>query len=155
MHISIRSAFTIGYNAAIQAKEAAREKLPQTIIEVLDSRTSTVGTLLIALEAARTARQGKGLDEVIEIANNRVWQINFFSMPASPFCFDKGGFLREVQPWVKAESVSSFRAILECDASISGTLFKPVARAKTKSQIAEKMLDIAKARTGGKNCTVL
>jgi DegV family protein with EDD domain len=150
LHISIRSEFTMGYSTAIQAKEMAREKLPQTTIKVVDSRTSTMGTLLVALEAARAAAQGKSLSEVIKVANDVISWVNLFSMPASLFYFDKGGFLREVQPWVKAASVNSFRAILETDASIRETLFKPVARAKTSSQIMEKMVDIAKERAGDK-----
>jgi DegV family protein with EDD domain len=157
LHISIRSDFTMAYGASIQAKEMAREKFPKTTIEVIDSRTSTMGTLLVALEAARAARQDNSLDEVIEITSNMIQRVSLLSMPASLFYFDKGGFLREVQPWVKAEPVNSFKVILETDASISETLFKPVVRVKTKSQIMKKVVDIAKERARDKklHCAIL
>jgi fatty acid-binding protein DegV len=45
--------------------------------------------------------------------------------------------------------VSSFRALVEIDASTGG-ITKPIARAKTRTQIMEKMVDIAKERGGGK-----
>ena len=70
-------------------------------------------------------------------------------MPASLFYFDKGGLLREIRSWAEAESVNSFRTILGADASTGGA-FKPIARAKTKSQIVEKMVDMAKERARGK-----
>jgi DegV family protein with EDD domain len=149
LHISISSTFTMGYNAAMQAKEMAREKLPKTTIEVVDSRTSIVGTLLVALEAARAAGQGKSLDEVIKVATNMILRVNLLSMPASLFHFDKGGIITEVRSWAEAESVSSFRTILEVDASTGG-IMKPVARAKTKSQIEEKVTHIVKERVGDK-----
>jgi DegV family protein with EDD domain len=145
LHISISSTFTMGYNAAAQAKETARERFPKTTIEVIDSRTSTMGTLLVALESARAAAQGKSLNEVIEVASNMVFRTSLFSMPDSLFYFDKGGIIREVHRWAEAESASSFRTILEVDASTGGVM-KPIARAKTKSQIVQKMFDIAKER---------
>ena len=43
LHISMTQAFTGAYNLALQAKEAAREKLPQTTIEVINSRTTGPG----------------------------------------------------------------------------------------------------------------
>jgi len=137
LHISISLTFTMGYNAAIQAKEMAREKLPKTTIEVIDSRSSTVGTLFVALEAAMAAREGKCFDEVIEVASSRIPRTYLLSMPASLFHFDKGGIIQEVRSWVEAESVSTFRTILEVDASTGGVM-KPVTRAKTESQILKK-----------------
>ena len=147
LHISISSTFTMEYNAAMQAKEIARERLPKTTIEVIDSRTSTMGTLLIALESARAAAQGKSLNEVIEVASNMILRTSLFSMPSNLFYFDKGGIIREVRSWAEAESANSFRTILEVDASTGGVM-KPVNRAKTRSQIVKKMIDVVKERAG-------
>jgi DegV family protein with EDD domain len=56
------------FNVANLAREYARDRLPQTNIEVMDSKTATVGEGLIALEAARAALQGKDLIEVTRVA---------------------------------------------------------------------------------------
>jgi len=61
------------------------------------------------------------------------------------FYYDKGGRVFEARSWAEAESVSSFRSIVEVDASTGGTV-KPVARAKTIAQIMDKLVEMTKAR---------
>jgi DegV family protein with EDD domain len=147
LHISLTSAFSAAYRAAIEAKEMAREKLPETKIEVLDSRTVTAGELLIVLEAARAATQGKNLEEVIKTANNIIPQMNLLSIRDTLFYVDRLGRICEAKPWAEAELTSNFRALTEADSSTGGVT-KPVARAKTKTQIMKRMVDIAKERIG-------
>ena len=147
--ISVTSVFSATYGVAIQAREMVHEKLPQTIIEVIDSCTVTAAQQLIALRAAKAAAQGKSLSEVIEITNNLIPQINMLSTRDTFFYLDKGGLVFEAQSWADAESGSTFRAILKVDASTGGRT-KPIARAKTKTQIMNKMADIARERIGAK-----
>ena len=149
LHISMNSAFTMAYGASIEAKELAREKLPKTIIEVIDSKTVESSELLIVLEGARAAKQGKSLDEVIQIANNMIPRMNQLSTRDTLFYLDKGGRIFEAKSWAEAESKNSFRAIVEIDASTGGVT-KPIARAKTRSQVMKKMVDIARERVGDK-----
>jgi len=149
LHISMTSSFTMAYGAAMEAKEIAREKLPQTTIELIDSRTVESSELLIALEAARAARQGKNFNEVIQTVNQMIPRMTQISTRETLFYLDKGGRIFEAKPWAEAESKSAFRAIVEIDASTGGVT-KPVARAKTKIQIMQKMVSIAKERVGDK-----
>jgi fatty acid-binding protein DegV len=51
---------------ATDARELARERLPKTTFQVVDSKTVESSELLIVLEAARAARQGRSLDEAIQ-----------------------------------------------------------------------------------------
>jgi DegV family protein with EDD domain len=149
LYICFTSAFSKGYGAAIEAKEMAREKLPKTRIEVIDSRTVTAGELLIVLEAAKAAAQGKSLKEIIEIANSIIPRMNLIETRDTLFYIDKGGRIFEAKSWAEAESVGNFRAITECDSSTGG-ITRPLARAKTQTQIMKKMVDIAKERAGDK-----
>jgi DegV family protein with EDD domain len=149
IHISMTSAFTMAYGAAMEAKEMAQEKLPKTTIEIVDSKTVESSELLIVLEAAKAAAQGKNLEEVIQLVNNMIPRMNQLSTRDTLFYLDRLGRIFEAKSWAEAESVSSFRAIVEIDASTGG-ITKPVARAKTKTQIMKKMVDIAKERAGGK-----
>lgn len=150
LHISMTQAFTAAYKVALQAKEMAQKELPRTAIEVVDSHTTGGGLALIALEAAEVAAQGKNLKEISELVNHTIPRINQLSARDTLFYLDKGGRIFEAKSWAKAESVNSFRAIIEIDASTGG-ITKPVARAKTRTQIMNKMVDIARERTGGKN----
>ncbi len=104
---------------------------------------------MIILEAARAARQGKNFNEIIQIVNNMIPRINQLSTRDTLFYLDRLGRIFEAKSWAEAESKTGFRAIVEIDASTGG-ITKPVARAKTKKQIMEKMVDIAKERIGNK-----
>jgi len=66
--ITISAKLSAAYDVAKGAKEQARTELPQTSITVLDSQTATAAEGFIALAAARTAVEGKGLAEVIKAA---------------------------------------------------------------------------------------
>ncbi len=149
LHISMTSSFTMAYGTAIEAKEIAQEKLPKTAIGIVDSKIVESAELLIVIEAARAARQGKNLNEVIQIVNNMIPRINQLSTRDTLFYLDRLGRIFEAKSWAEAESKTGFRAIVEIDAPTGGVT-KPVARAKTKKQIMEKMADIAKERIGNK-----
>jgi DegV family protein with EDD domain len=150
LHISLTPAFSGGYNAALEAKEIAQKELPKTTIEVIDSQMSGSGLALIVLAAARAAKQGKNIEEVAEQANYIIQRISYFSAPDTLFYLDKGGRICQAKSWAEAQQVSSFRALIEI---AEGTI-KPAARAKTKTEILEKMVSIAKERVGNKNIHV-
>jgi len=147
LHISMTSAFTAAYKVALQAKEIAKEKLSQTTIEVIDSRTIGSGLALTALEAAAMAAEGKEIGEVAQFINHLIPKIHFLATSDTLFYLDKGGRVFEAKSWAKAEKKASFRAIIEID-DHSGGITKPVTRAKTRRQIMDKMLEITRERVG-------
>jgi DegV family protein with EDD domain len=139
---------TTGYNAAMQAKRMAQESLPQTAIKVIDSRTVGSAQLLIAIAAARATGEGKNLAEIVKLVTNLLPRVNELEAADTLFYLDKGGRIFEAKSWAEAQSQNSFRTIVEIDA-ISGGAAKPLTRAKTKSQIMEKVVDIAGERVKG------
>jgi DegV family protein with EDD domain len=112
---------------------------------MINSRTTGSGLALLALEAAELATQGRSLSEITALVNYLIPRINFLSTRDTLLYLDKGGRIFEAKPWAEAESVASFRAIVEIDARSEG-ITKPVARAKTRKQIMEKILEIAEER---------
>ena len=66
--VTISSKLSVVYNAALEAKEYAKDELPQTSIEVVDSQTATAAEGFVALAAARAAEAGKSLAEVVQAA---------------------------------------------------------------------------------------
>ncbi len=149
LHISMTSAFTKGYEAAVEAKKMAQEKLPKKRIEVIDSYTIEAGELLIVTEAARAAKEDKDINEIMKLLNEVIPRVNLLEGTDTLFYRDKGGRIFQAKSWAEAESLTSFKAILEVDASTGG-ITKPIARAKTKTQIMEQMVDIAKERIENK-----
>ncbi|MFH1003638.1 MAG: DegV family protein [Chloroflexota bacterium] len=67
VHISSKLSGT--YNSAMRGKEIVRAKCP---IEVIDSQTLTMALGMLAVMAARLARQGKGLAEVVAAVKQAV-----------------------------------------------------------------------------------
>jgi len=68
LSITLSSKLSTLYNMALIAKEEAMPELPQTTIEVLDSKTAAVGEGLIVSAAAQAAAEGKNLAEVTKVA---------------------------------------------------------------------------------------
>ena len=66
--ITLSSKLSTLHNLARLAKEEADQELPQTTIEVLDSKTAAGGAGLIVLAAARAAAEGRNLAEVTRVA---------------------------------------------------------------------------------------
>ncbi|MFC2032808.1 DegV family protein [Chloroflexota bacterium] len=68
--ITISVKLSTVYNVAQEAVELVKPELPQTTIEVLDSRTATAAEGFVALAAARAAAEGKELAAVVGTARN-------------------------------------------------------------------------------------
>ena len=66
--VTISSKLSVIYNAALEARELARDELPRISIEVVDSQTATAAEGFVALAAARAAEAGKSLTEVVKVA---------------------------------------------------------------------------------------
>ena len=66
--ISLSSQISVLTTVVRIARERARELLPETRIEVMDSGTTTAAEGFIVLAAARAAEAGKSLEQVIEAA---------------------------------------------------------------------------------------
>jgi DegV family protein with EDD domain len=68
IYIALSSKFSTLYNMARTARDMAKDSLPGTRIEVLDSETATAAQGFIALAAAREAHNSKSLDAVLNVA---------------------------------------------------------------------------------------
>lgn len=146
--IHMTSMFSKGYEAALEARRVLGKELPDVRVEVIDSRTVEAGEMPIALEAARAAKEGRGFEEVVEIARGIQANMNALYVFETLFYRDKGGRIFKAKPWAEAEARSGgFRAMIEVDASTGGTV-SLVARARTKKRMMSKMVEIAEDRMG-------
>lgn len=74
--IHVSAAMTGTYNAA----QMAARMVPQVPIRVIDSRVATMAQGFLALEAARAAREGASLDEVVERVEALRPRLRFFAV---------------------------------------------------------------------------
>jgi len=146
--ITLTSAYSQSYNSALNAKKLAQEQLPNTTIEVLHSLTVVGAEMLITIEAAKAASEGKSLAEVIEVANKIKQRVSELALRPSLFHFvEHYGRAQKAKSWAK--SAISAVTVLETDAATSGA-GKPVLRDRKPAKAVEATLDLIEERTKGK-----
>ena len=133
------------FEAAVTAKEIAKEELPNTIIEAFDSRSVAGALGFIALEAARFASRGAGLAEVIEVARNMMGRVNFLAMLDTLYYLARLGRVARAAAW--AGNMLDMKPVLEHSPAVGETM--PVARPRTRRRAIERMLQIMSDRTKG------
>ena len=149
LYFSLSSPLTKGYQAAIEGKKLAQEKLPHIRIDIIDSRTVESGELLLVTGAARAISEGKDIDEVLELTRGLIPRVTLLTGSETLFYRDKGGRIFQAKSWAEAQPSSAFRTIVEVDASTDGKT-RPVTRVRTRKQMMKAMVDIARQRSGGK-----
>ncbi len=77
IHLSPR--YSSALNAAIVAKDYAPEGCT---VEVIDSKSVSMGCGLVALAAAREAKAGANLEQVIQTVNKAIWRTHIIGMIA-------------------------------------------------------------------------
>jgi DegV family protein with EDD domain len=133
------------FEAAVVAKEQAREVIPNTSIEVMDSRAVAGALGFVALEAARSASQGAELERAVGAARNVIMnKVTLLAMVDTLYYLAKTGRIGRAAAW--AGSILDMKPVLEHVPSIGETM--PVARPRTKTKAVELMLKIMAERVG-------
>ena len=142
--IAISSKLSVFYDMARVAKEQARQELPQTTIEVLDSRTATAAAGLIVLAAARAAAEGKGLAEVVKAAETLIGKVTVIMVMETIRYVYRTGRVPKVA--ARIGSTLNIKPIL----TISDGVVRPVAVARTKQRGVDRLLQMMGDKVGTK-----
>jgi len=122
----------------------ARESLPHLPIEVVDSRSTTMGLGFVALAAARAAAEGKGLAEMASAARELVPRVNVLFIVETLEYLHRGGRIGGAK-WLVGTALS-IKPLLHF---VDGTI-EPLAQVRTKRKAIARMLKVAEERLGGK-----
>ncbi len=76
--ILVSKALSATHQAAVTAKDILKEEKPSLKIEVIDSKSAAGAEGFIVLEAAKAARAGKSLPEVVQVIQDTMPRVNFF-----------------------------------------------------------------------------
>ena len=144
LFIAMSSTMSADYNAALQAKEQAKQELPDTAIEVVDTRIVCAGELLVVLAAARAANEGKSLPEVAEVAQQVVPKASFILVPEDLFFLERSGRGGDQK---MAKAPIPIHALMAMDVSSGGT-GKIIAKYRTKAKSTEALLEMVKEKSG-------
>jgi len=151
LYLCYSSKFGMMFNTAIQARKKVKEQLPQTAIAVIDTRTVCGAQMLIAIEAARAAADGKSLAEVSEMTNNLVSRVSMISLIDDLSLLAKGGRIHKALRWAGSKVTNT--ALLEVAASTEGQM-TPLVRCKTREQALKKLFETVSERSNGRRLNV-
>ena len=139
------------FEAAMVAREQAKEAVPSTTIEVMDSRAVGGALGFIVLEAARVASQGAELPQVVDAARNMMGKVGFLAMVDTLYFLARTGRIAKAAAW--AGSLLDMKPVVEHSPAV-GEL-TPVARPRTRAKAIEVMLKLMAERLGNNTAHVI
>jgi len=140
--ITISSKLSMFYESAKAAKEIVQKELPSTVIEILDSETAAAAEGLIALAAARAAREGKAFEEVITAARKVKERVRFLGLLETIRHVYRTGRIPKLASQIG--SLLSLKPIL----TDGDGVIRFAGAARTKQSGIEKMLNMMGKQTG-------
>lgn len=148
--ITVSTGISTLFNVARVASEKARVELPEMRIELIDSQTAAAAEGFVVIGAARAIQDGKGLGEVLEIANNIKNKVYTLVLLDTVKYVYRSGRVPRIA--AQAASVLNIHPIF----TISGTVHYATA-ATTKSHGIERMLKIMHEKVGNQpvHCAVM
>ncbi len=126
------------YETALLAREMAREQLPDTAVEVLDSRAASSAMGLIAVEAARAASSGADLTRTLDAARSMIPRVRYLAMVDTLYYLARTGRIGKAAAWTG--SVLNIKPIVGHDTSVGVTT--PVARPRTRVKAVKLLLEL-------------
>jgi DegV family protein with EDD domain len=149
--ISLTSLQSRVFEAAIVAKEQAKEVMPNTAIEVIDSRAVAGALGFIVLEAARAASQGAELPKVADVARNMIGKVDHLAMLDTLYFLARTGRIAKAAAW--AGSLLDMKPVVEHSPAVGETT--PVARPRTRAKAVELMLRLMAEKVGNRTAHVM
>jgi len=139
------------FETAMVARKMAEEAIPNTAIEVIDSRAVSGALGFIVLEAARAADRGADFNQVCEAARGMMKRVNFLAMVDTLAFLARTGRIGRATAW--AGTLLNVKPVLEHSTSVGETA--PFARPRSKSKAVELMLHTMTERVGAATVHVM
>jgi len=140
--LTLSSKLSTLYDMARLAKEDARNELPRTPIEVVDSKTAAVGEGLIVSAAARAAAEGKSLDEVTKVAKSVRDKVNVIGVMETIRHVYRTGRIPKVT--AKVGSMLSIKPIF----TVTEGVVRIAGLARSKEQAVKRALKMMRREVG-------
>lgn len=149
--ITLTSLQSKTFEAAAIAQEKAKEIIPDTAIEVVDSRAVAGALGFVVLEAARVASQGAELPQVADAARSMISRVSLLAMVDTLYYLARTGRVARAAAW--AGAALNIKPVLEHSTSIGETT--GVARPRTKAKAVKLMLELMAERVGNSTVHVI
>jgi DegV family protein with EDD domain len=133
------------YDTALVARGIAKEEMPATAIEVLDSQAASSALGLIVVEAARAAERGADLAQTMDVTRKMIQRVNYLAIVDNLYYLARTGRIGRAAAW--AGTVLNIKPIVGHDTSVGLTI--PVERPRTRTKAINRLLDLMSKRIGG------
>lgn len=137
--IFVSKALSATFEVATKGKELVEEKNPNVKIEIIDSKTSTGALGFAVLEAARTAKAGKSMEEVIKVTNDMILKVKFVT------AMDTLKYLIRSGRAPKVAMLGDIFGVKPLIGMVNNTgLVESLGRARGKQKAMAKIVEVAK-----------
>jgi DegV family protein with EDD domain len=144
IHISSKLSGTV--NSAVQGKASVEAKCP---IEVVDSQATTMGLGMLVIMAAKAARDGKSLTEIVELVKSTIPNIHILFFVDTLKYLQLGGRIGKAK--ALAGSILNVKPML---ALKDGELL-PAGNVRTRSRGARRLAEFASSATDIEDIAVI
>lgn len=127
------------YSSAHLAKNMVLEEYPNARIEIVDSRTNCMQMGFQVIEGAKAAKEGKSIEEVVEVVNKVVNASRFLFVPDTLRYLKKGGRIGGAAALFG--TILQIRPILTVRDGITSVFEKVRTKKKAVNVIVDKVLD--------------
>ena len=140
--LTLSASFSVTYRSALAAVEQANGRLTGSRVEVIDSRAAAGASGLIALAAARWAREGHDLDQVAARVNALLPKVNWIAFLETLYVLRRSGRVSTIKAWTG--SILGIRPLTELHMGEARVLELPRSRARA----TKRMLELMRERVG-------
>lgn len=113
IHISLGSGISGTYNNFLNAKEMIKEKYPESLIEIIDSTSASLGYGIMCIEAAKLRDEGKTYEEIVRYVENIKRGVNPYFETSTLTYLARGGRVTKIASIFG--NVLSIRPVLRLD----------------------------------------
>lgn len=133
--LTLSANFSSAFNSARLAQQMAAESLPEFRIEVVDTQAAAGAEGLIALEAAKMAAAGQGIDAVKARVEELIPKVNLLAFLDTLTFLARSGRIPRVAAW--AGSLLDIKPLTELKLGEARLLEKPRSRARAMQRLLE------------------
>ncbi|MBM3157714.1 MAG: DegV family protein [Chloroflexi bacterium] len=149
--ITLTSLQSKTFEAALVARDKAKEVMPNVPIEVIDSRAVAGALGFVVLEAARAVSRGADLSQAASVARETMGKVTLFAMVDTLYYLARTGRIARAASW--AATLLDMKPVLEHTPAVGETT--PVARPRTKTKAVQLMLKLLAERVGNSQVHVI
>ena len=146
--LTLISHLSATHELAVMVADLARQALAGVTVQVVDTRTAAGAQALVALAAAKAARQGHTPEQVLETCRTVMDRVNLVAFLDTLHFLWRGGHVPRVAAWMGA--VLNVKPMLEMK---NGNI-RLVARPRTRPRATDRLLSIMAQRTQGRPVVV-